>query len=153
MNFTFNIALGKVASYAANVMNNTPAASALIVVPLETTGLESDANMRQHATLAALLAASSNEQTTAGRKTVNAGITLTIDAGTSTVIVKAPDVTWPSVGASNQVAAFVWCYVPDEAVVNDALAIPLTKHDRLWTPDGTPFILSGPSGFFQAAAA
>ena len=152
MNFVFNIALGRVGSYCGNVANNTPAASALLCVPLETTGLQADVNLRQHDTLATLLAASSNEQTTAGRKLVNSSVIITVDDSTNKTTIKLPDVTWTGVPAGNQVAAFVWCYVPDEAVTNDALAIPLTKHDRLWSPDGTPFVLSGPNGFYSASA-
>ena len=62
----FNIAKGKVGYYAS-----LPAASdALIVVPIEATGIVADATMADYDTLSDLLAGASNEQTTMGRKTV-----------------------------------------------------------------------------------
>jgi hypothetical protein len=51
--FVFNIAKGKVAYYAT-----LPAANdALIVIPIESSGVESDATLRDYDTVSALLAA------------------------------------------------------------------------------------------------
>jgi hypothetical protein len=156
MNFTFDVALGRVAMYAFNVQNNSPANSALLVVPLEHNGLESDNVLRQKATLADLLSGTTNEQTTANRKTIEEpNITVTVDNSLHQVTAKAADVTWSGANAAGpQVDCFVWCYVPDKTAGSiNPTAIPLTKHDRLWIPDGQPFILSGPTGFFQGNAA
>lgn len=154
--FVFTSALGRIASFAMLVRDTavTTTSPTLLVVPIETTGIESDTNMRQRDTLADILAQSTNEQTTAGRKAINSGITVTVDETAFTQTCKAPDVTWSGANsAGNQVTAFIWCYLPDRSSTNDALAIPLTKHDRLWAPDGQPFILSGPNGFYQGQAA
>jgi len=67
-NIVFNIAKGRVVEYYNRVENNDPAASALILVPIETTGLETDAVLIDKDDLAAVLSGTTNEQTTMGRK-------------------------------------------------------------------------------------
>ena len=73
-NFVFNIAKGRLRTYAELAGTN----DALILVPIETTGIEADATLKDYDDLAALLAGTSNEQTTAGRKTITAA-TVTVD--------------------------------------------------------------------------
>ena len=78
--FVFNIAKGKVAQLMKNVDDGAPANSRVIVVPIETSGIEADATLKDHDNLSVLLAGTSNEQTTMGRKTVAAAdITITVD--------------------------------------------------------------------------
>ena len=87
--FVFNIAKGKVAHYAS-----LPAANdALIAVPIETTGLEADATLIDYNDLAAILAASNNEQTNMGRKTL-ASVASTVNDTNDRAEVDADDVTW-----------------------------------------------------------
>jgi hypothetical protein len=64
----FNIAKGAVAAYYDRVENNDPANSALVLVPIETSGLPADSALIDLDTLAAVLATAANEQTTMGRK-------------------------------------------------------------------------------------
>ena len=66
----FNIAKGRVAELYNRVDSNDPANSALIIVPIDR-GATTDATFRDHDTLAAVLAAST-ERTTGGwnRKTL-----------------------------------------------------------------------------------
>ena len=74
-NEVFNIVKGRFVHWST-----LPAASdALIVVPIETSGLEADNTLNNYDDLQALLAAANNEQTTMGRKTVSASVTVTID--------------------------------------------------------------------------
>jgi hypothetical protein len=133
---TFNVALARVAAYAS-----LPAANdALILVPLEATGLVADSTMRDYTTLSDLLAGATNEQTTVGRKTLS-GVTVTVNHTDNRVEVDAADVTWTA-PTGNPVGAFVLCYDPDTTGGTDADLIPLTKYDKAWSPDGNDFQLT-----------
>jgi hypothetical protein len=145
-NLVFNVALGRVASLAA-----LPAANdALVAVPLEATGLVTDATMRDYDDLAALLAGASNEQTTMGRKTL-ASVTVTIDDANDRVAIDCADITWTA-ATGNAVGAVVICYDPDTTTGTDADLVPLTKHDVTLTPDGNNFSLTV-ADFYRATSA
>jgi hypothetical protein len=145
-NLTFNTALGRVAHLAA-----LPAADdALIAVPLEASGLVTDATMRDYTTLAAILAGASSEQTTVGRQTLTS-VTVTVNQADDRVEVDCDDITWTTpTGAS--VGAIVICYDPDTTSSTDADLIPLTKHDIIWAPDGADFTLQI-ADFYRANSA
>ncbi|MFJ9101276.1 hypothetical protein ACIRJM_22745 [Streptomyces sp. NPDC102405] len=143
-NITFNVALGRAASLAA-----LPAASdALILIPLESSGLETDAVLKDKDTFADVVAGTTNEQTTVGRKTLT-GITVTVNDTLDRVEVDAADVSWTS-PTGNPVGAMVICYDPDSGTGTDADLIPVTKADVTWTPDGTTFNLTI-ADFFRAS--
>jgi hypothetical protein len=144
-NLVFNQALGRVSYYAS-----LPAANdALVLVPLEATGLVADSTMRDYDTLADLLAGASNEQTTAGRKTLGT-VAVTVNDTSDRVEADAADVTWTA-PTGNAVGAVVICYDPDTTTGTDADLIPLTKHDVTWTPDGNNFTLTV-ADFFRASS-
>lgn len=127
-NVPFNISQARVGYYAS-----LPATSdALILVPIEATGIEADVTLRAYTNLGALLAASNNEQTTMGRKTLTS-VTVT-ETGTQALIDSA-DVTWTA-ATGNAVAALILCYVPDTGTSTDANIIPLAKYDYTATPSG-----------------
>jgi hypothetical protein len=129
--FVFNIAKGKVAYYAG-----LPGANdALVVVPIEATGVEADATLKDYDTLSALLAGASNEQTTLGRKTITS-VTVTVDDTNDRVDGDFADQTWTA-GTGNAVGDLIVCYDPDTTTGTDADLIPLTCHDFAVTPDGT----------------
>lgn len=131
-----NRALGAVAYYAG-----LPAASdALVMVPLESSGLVPDSVMRDYDTLADILAGASTEQTTAGRKTL-ANVTVTVDDVNDRVVLDCDDVTWTA-ATGNPIGAVIICYNPDTGSSTDTDLIPLTKHDVTWTPDGADFTLT-----------
>ena len=145
-NLVFNTSLGRVASLAA-----LPAANdALIVVPIETSGIVSDATMRDYDTLSDLLAGASNEQTSMGRKTVTS-VNVTVNDTNDRVEVDIVDQTWTA-ATGNAISAVVICYDPDTTTGTDADLIPLTKHDVTLTPDGNNFTLSV-ADFFRASSA
>lgn len=135
-NLVFNIALGRLAYYASLPATN----DALIMVPIETTGIVTDATMRDYDDLNALLGGASNEQTTMGRKTL-ASVTSTVDDTNDRWNMDAADVTWTA-AAGNAISAVVICYDPDTTGGTDADLIPLTKHDVTMTPDGSDFTLT-----------
>lgn len=144
-NLVFNRALGMVSYYAS-----LPAANdGLVLVPLESSGLETDAVLRDKDDLAAVVAGTTNEQTTVGRKTL-ASVTVTVDDTNDRVAIDAADVTWTS-PTGNAIGAVVICYDPDTTTGTDADLIPLTKHDVTWTPDGNNFALTI-SDFFRASS-
>jgi hypothetical protein len=135
-NIVFNIALGKLATYAGLPLTN----DALIMVPIETSGIVADSTMRDYADLSTLLAGASNEQTTMGRKTL-ATVTATVDNTNDRVNIDCADVTWTA-ATGNAISAVVIGYVPDTTAPSDAAVIPLTKHDVTMTPDGSDFTLT-----------
>ncbi|MGW3191598.1 hypothetical protein ACWDBT_27535 [Streptomyces ardesiacus] len=145
-NIVFNVALGRLAHYASLPATN----DALVMVPLEATGLVDDGVMRDYDTLDAILTGASNEQATMGRKTLT-GVTVTVDDANDRVNIDAADVTWAAAGG-NAVGAVVICYDPDTTAGTDADLIPLTKHDVTMTPDGSDFTLTI-SDFARATSA
>jgi hypothetical protein len=150
--FVFNIAKGKVAQYCENVDSGSPANSRLKVIPLETTGLEADATLMDYDDLSALLAGTSNEQTTMGRKTLAAvDVTLTLDDTNNRRDIDLTDQTWTA-ATGNAISALVVVYCPDGVTPGaDSTFIPLTKHDFVVTPDGSDITAQiAAAGFFRA---
>ncbi|MEU2797713.1 hypothetical protein [Streptomyces sp. NPDC007117] len=135
-NIVFNVALGRLAHYASLPATN----DALVLVPLEASGLVADATMRDYDDLNALLGGASNEQTTMGRKTL-ASVTATVDDTNDRVNLDCADVTWTA-ATGTDIGAVVICYDPDTTGGTDADLIPLTKHDVTMTPDGSDFTLT-----------
>ncbi|MFI2761433.1 hypothetical protein ACH5A3_21565 [Streptomyces echinatus] len=132
----FNIAAGRLAYYAS-----LPAANdGLVLIPLESSGLETDAVLRDKDDFAAVVSGATNEQTTVGRKVLTS-VTVTVDDTNDRVALDAADVTWTS-PTGNAIGAVVICYDPDTTGGTDADLIPLTKHDVTWTPDGNAFTLT-----------
>lgn len=144
-NLTFNIALGKVKYYAELGAAN----DALIAVPIETSGIVSDATMRDYDDLAALLAGASNEQTTMGRKTLT-GVTVTVNDTLDRVELDSADITWTS-ATGNPVSAIVICYDADTTSGSDSDIVPIIKADFTVTPDGTN-VTANVADFFRATS-
>ncbi|MFE4857357.1 hypothetical protein [Streptomyces sp. NPDC056670] len=145
-NIVFNIALGKVASLAALPLTN----DALIAVPIQTTGIVSDATMRDYADLSTLLAGASDEQTTMGRKTLSS-VTVTVDNTNDRVAVDCADITWTG-ATGNAISAIVICYDPDTTTGTDSDLIPLVKCDFAITPDGSD-VTATVNDFYRASSA
>lgn len=143
---TFNIALGNLKQYAGLTGG---ANDALILIALESSGLETDAVLRDKDTFADVVSGTTNEQTTVGRKTL-ANVTVTVDDTNDRLALDADNVTWTA-PTGNAVGAFVICYDPDTTSGTDADLIPLTKHGITWTPDGNSFTLTV-ADFFRASS-
>ena len=148
-NFTFNIAKGRVVELYNRVENNDPANSALILVPLETAGLETQAVLQDADTLAAVLAGTTNEQTTMGRKVLT-------DADLAAL--PAPDdvndryslmlvTTTYLAAAGNAISQFLVCYDPDTTGGTDANIVPLTAFDFAQAPNGSDIQLTNAEWF------
>lgn len=151
-NIVFNIAKGRVVEYYNRVENNDPTNSALILVPIETSGLEADATLIDADTLAALLAGTTNEQTTMGRKTLTDADLAALPAPDNTndrYEVSLPTVTWTA-ATGNAISKIAVCYDPDTTGGTDANIIPLTMFDFVQTPSGGDIQMTG-GAFFRAA--
>lgn len=151
--FVFNIAKGRVGAYVQNVESGSPANSRLLVVPIETSGLEADDTLNNYDDLAALLAATNNEQTTMGRKTLTAAnIALTVDDGNNRLDIDIDDQVWTG-ATGNAISALLVCYIPDGVTPGaDSTVIPLTKHDFVVTPDGSDITAQvAAAGFYRAS--
>lgn len=142
----FNIAKGKLKYYAELGAAN----DALIAVPIETTGIESDATLKDYNDLAAILAAANNEQTTMGRKTL-ASVTVTVDDTNDWLDIDCADIAWTA-ATGNAISAIVICYDPDTTAGTDADLVPLSKHDFVATPAGGDITAVVATGGFQRAS-
>lgn len=126
-----NIAKGVFVHYARLGGAN----DALVVIPLEASGLEADSTLRDHDTVAALLGGTSNEQTTLGRKTITS-VTVTVDDTNDRTDIDVADQTWTG-ATGNAIAALITAYDPDTTGGSDSDLIPLFKHSFDITPDGS----------------
>ena len=154
--FVFNIAKGRVAEFANRVKSNDPANSALVVVVLATSGLESDVTLLDKDTLADVVSGTTNEVT----NTNYARIVLT-DADLSAIAaddtndrmdIDIPDPAWTSVAAGDGWSKILICYDSDTTGGTDANIIPLTCHDFVVTPDGSNITAQVPAaGFYRAS--
>lgn len=151
-NIVFNIAKGRVVEYYNRVEGNDPTTAAFILVPIETTGLESDATLIDVDTLTALLAGTTNEQTTMGRKTLTDADLAALPApndGSDNYEVSLPTVTWTA-ATGNAISKIVVCYDSDTTAGTDANIIPLTMFDFAQTPSGADIQMT--TGIFFRAS-
>lgn len=149
---TFNIAKGRIVELYKRVKDNDPANAAFIIVPIETTGIVSDAVMKDYDTLAALLAGASNEQSTMGRKTLTEADLDALPAPDDTndwIELSLPAVTWTA-ASGNPISALIVCFDPDTTSGDDSTIVPCTKHDFAQTPSGANIVKE--AGVFHKAA-
>jgi len=139
--FVFNIAKGAVAE---KVRDSAAALLILLLIAADT-----DAAMKDTATVTALLATAANEATDASyaRKTGLTG-TVTVDNTNDRVDVDVPDQTWTALAGG----AILDAVVAYEDAAADTTRVPLTLHDFAVTPDGSDVTLQvNASGFFRAS--
>lgn len=151
-NIVFNIAKGRVVEYYNRVKSNDPANAAIILVPIETSGLEADATLIDADTLAALIAGATNEQTTMGRKTLTDADLAALpapDDGNDRYDVSLPTVTW-SAATGNAISKIAVCYDPDTTGGTDSNIVPLTMFDFAQTPSGADIQMTT-GVFFRAS--
>jgi hypothetical protein len=151
-NIVFNVAKGRGVEYYNRVKNNDPSTSALILIPIETTGLETDAALIDSLTLTEVLDGATNEQTTMGRKTLTDTELAAFpgpDTGNDRYDVSLPTVTWTA-ASGNAISKIVVAYDADTGTGTDANIIPLCMFDAVATPDGNDLQLTG-GVFFRAS--
>ncbi len=149
-NFVFNIAKGRGAALSDRVKSADPATSALILIPLQTAGLESDAVLVDRTTLAAVLGSTTQEQTTMGRKVLVAADLPAIpapDNANDRNDRSLPTVTW-ALAEGPAISKILVCYRPATGD-GDSLIVPVTAFDLVTTPSGVDIqLLAGL--FFRA---
>ena len=151
-NITFNVAKGRVVELYNRVKSNDPTNAAIILVPIETSGLEADATLIDADTLAALLSGATNEQTTMGRKTLTDADLAALpapDDSNDRYEVSLPTVTWTA-ASGNAISKIAVCYDPDTTGGTDANIIPLTMFDFAQTPSGADIQMTT-GVFFRAS--
>lgn len=140
-----NIAKGRAIELHDRVKNSDPTNSAIVLIPLETTGLEADATLIDYDTVADLLAGASNEQTTMGRKTLTDADLATTPAPDDTNNRNersVPDQTWAA-AAGNAISKILFAYDPDTTGGTDANLVPLSVMDFIVTPSGVDIVMTG----------
>jgi hypothetical protein len=141
--FVFNIAKG----VAAEKINDS--AANLLILLIKTA--ESDALMKDRATVTAVLSGSTEADfTNYARKTGLTGV-VTVDNANDRVDVDVADQTWTSAGgASNNTLAKLIIAYQDSAA--DTGRVPLTAHDFVVTTDGSDLIAQvAAAGFYRAS--
>jgi hypothetical protein len=152
----FNIALGRVAELYNRVDLNDPANSALIIAVLATSGIETDAVLKDKDDLAAVVSGTTNEVTNSGysRKTLTDAdiVAFAPDDTNDRVDLDIPDQTWTAVAAGDGWNDLLVCYDSDTTGGTDANIVPLTMHDFVVTPDGSDITAQiAAAGFYRAS--
>jgi hypothetical protein len=151
-NIVFNISKGRVAELYRRVKSADPSTAALVLIPIEFTGLEADSVLIDVDTLSALIAGTTNEQTAnMGRKVLVAADLATFpapDDGNDRMEVSLPQVTWTG-ATGNRIAKIAVCYRNATADADTAI-IPLTMFDFDQTPSGADIVMTT-GVFFRAS--
>lgn len=121
----------------------------IVVVLLQSSGLQTDATLNNYQFLADLLAAGNTEATfTNYSRQVLAGTDITITVNTSTGIttVDTSDRVWNAAGGAtnNTLGALLTCYRPTTTSLDSAVLL-LTKHDFAVTTTGGNLTATVPS--------
>ncbi len=151
-NIVFNIAKGRVAELYDRVKSNDPANSALILIPIETSGLEADSVLIDADTVAAVLAGTTNDQTTMGRKTLTDSDLASTPAPDDTNDRNErslPTVTWTA-ATGNPISKILVAYDSDTTGGTDANLVPITMFDFVQTPSGADIQMTGAT-FYRAS--
>lgn len=155
-NQVFNIGLGRVAELYNRVDTNDPTNSALIILILATSGIESDATLKDVDTVTALVAGTTNEVTNSGyaRKVLTDAdiVAFAPDDANDRVDLDIPDQTWTGVAAGDGWNDLVVAYDNDTTGGTDANIVPMTMHDFVVTPDGSDITAQiAAAGFYRAS--
>jgi len=151
-----NIALGRIAELYNRVDLNDTANSALIIVILATTGIETDAVLKDKDDLAAVVVGTTNEVTNTGyaRKVLTDVdiVAFAPDDTNDRVDLDIPDQTWTAVAAGDGWNDCLVCYDSDTTAGTDANIVPLTMHDFVVVPDGSDITAQvAAAGFYRAS--
>lgn len=151
--FVFNISKGRVAELYNRVKSNDPAASQIVLVPVDVAAV-TDATIKDFDTLAQVLAGGVTERTTGGwaRKVLNDTdvVAFAADDTNDRVDIDIPDQTWTAVTAG-AVTDIIICYDPAGTGTTSGM-VPLTQHDFAVTPDGSDVVAQiAATGFYRAA--
>lgn len=154
----FNIALGRAVELYNRVDSNDPTNSALVIVLLAASGLESHATLRDVDTLAAVVAGTTNEATNTGvsRKVLtDSDITaFSPDDTNNRIDLDVPDQVYTSVAndGTGAIGAVVFAYDNDSTGGADTAIVPISLHDFAVTPSGGDITVQiNAAGFYRAS--
>lgn len=152
-NIVPNIAKGRNVELYYRVKNNDPSTSALILVPIETAGLEADSVLLDKDTLADFLSGATNEQTTMGRKTLTDADLAALPAPDDTndrYDISLPTTTWTA-ATGNAISKILVCYDANTGAGTDSDIVPIALFDFTQTPTGADIQMTT-GVFFRAAS-
>jgi hypothetical protein len=148
--FVYNIVKGRVAELYNRIDLNDPANSAFVIAVLATSGIETDAVLKDKDDLAAVVSGTTNEVTNAGyaRKTLTDAdlAAFAPDDTNDRVDLDVADQTWTGDGWND----VLFTYDSDTTAGTDANIVPCTQHDFVVTPDGSD-ITAQVTVFFRAS--
>ncbi len=145
-NYTFNCAKGRPATLHDNVNDNSPANSALILIPLSAQGTESEA--QDYDTVSAVLSGTSNEQTAGNwaRKTITDAdiVASALNDTDNRRDLALPQVQWtgPAPTVGNDTVALLIAYDADTTGGADTDLIPISSHTFNVTANGNTVTLT-----------
>ena len=141
--FVFNIAKGAAAEKARDD------ATKFGVLLIKTA--ESDALMKDRATLTAVLSGSTEADFTNYARKTGITATLAVDNSGDVVTLVFADQTWTTAGGAtnNTLAKLIIFY---EEAAADGTRIPITAHDFVVTTDGTNIVADIPADYFYRAS-
>jgi hypothetical protein len=121
----------------------------IVVVLLQSSGLQADATLNNHTSLSQLLAAGNTEATFTNysRKVLAAAdLSVSVNTGTGVTTVDAVDQVWNAAGGAlnNTLGAICTCYRPTSGSLDSAILL-LTKHDFATTTTGGALTAQVPS--------
>jgi len=150
-----NRAKGRVAEWAERVNANDPTNAVLVIDILATSGIETDAVLRDKDSFADVVSGTTNFVTQASiRKTLDqsGGITITYDDTNDRVDVDIPDQTWTAVAAGDGWSDLLTGYDSDSTAGTDSNILPATLHDFVVTPDSSDITAQiNTAGFYRAS--
>lgn len=154
--FLFNVSRGRTGEFYYRVDNNDGANSALIVMVLATSGLETDAVLKAKDTFADIVSGTTNEVTNTGysRLTItDSGLSaFTPDDTNNRLRLDASDFSFGSITAGDGWSKIVMGYDPDTTAGTDSSIIPMLAWDFVVTPDGTAITaILNANGFYESS--
>jgi hypothetical protein len=153
-NQVFNVALGRAAEFFNRIDANDPAAAELVIMILATSGIESDATLKDKTTFADIVSGTTNEVTNSGyakKVLTDADVAFTVDQANDRVDLDIADQTWTGVGAGDGWNDLIIGYDPVGSQTMSDI-IPMTIHDFVVTPDGTDITAQiATAGFYRAS--
>ena len=152
--FVFNVAKGRAAEFFNRIDTNDPAAAELVIMVLATSGLESDATLKDKTTFADVVSGTTNEVTNSGyakKALSDADVAFTVDQANDRVDLDIADQTWTAVAAGDGWSKLVIGYDPVGSQTMSDI-IPMTAHDFVVTPDGSDITAQiAAAGFYRAS--
>lgn len=141
--FIFNISKGRFAEFFNRVDQNDPTNSAIIIGLIASSGVESDATLKDLDTVTAMVAGATNESTNTGyaRKVLTDSdiAAFAPDDTNDRVDLDIADQTWTGLAndGTGAVSDLFSAYDSDTTGGTDANIVPISFHDFSITPDGS----------------